>query len=327
MIAHVIPLTRLPARFSFFDYLIPEGLEVALGDLVLISFRGLILQGIVCDIVHESAQKKLAALKAVVRSNVLSKKDIERFFAISAAIAQSPSTLMQATLPKHLGKSPSLQSPRTHAKSPQSPSVRISSDELPALQELIAFIKTHPHAALQGDFETGIALAHVLSSHLSPCTQLLILVPRDRDANILRAALKHDALAVVTGTTSEGDRAAIFCAWQKGKIQVLIGTKHIALWNAHKLAHVLILHAGNDEYANHRRNPKYDPREAARLLAKQYGANYVSVDTLPALRTVRKNIGPSPFYPRPTKPYTLYKIHSACRPNRKNHLPPPHPFS
>lgn len=312
MIAHVIPLTRLPARFSFFDYLIPEGLEVTIGDLVLVPFREFMLHGIVCDLVNESAQKKLAAIKTVVRKSALSQKDIERFFLISAAIAQSPSMLMHATLPKRLGKSPSPQSLRSHEKSPhshQSPSVRISPHELPTLQELIAFIKTHPHAALQGDFETGIALAHILGSHLASSTQLLILVPRDRDADLLRAALKHDALAVVTGATSETDRASIFCAWQEGKVKILIGTKQIALWSASRLAHILILHAGNDEYANHRRNPKFDPREAARLLAEQHGANYVSVDTLPRIEDCAEGHWTVPFFtpdPQELNPFARF---------------------
>lgn len=292
MIAHVIPLTRLPARFSFFDYLIPQELEVIPGDLVLISFRGIVLQGIVCGTVAESTHKKLSTLKSVIRKNVFSQKDIERFLRISQKIGQSPSTLMHATLPKHIGKAKTYKTPPSPAK--KSPS--ISSDELPALQELVAFIKNHPHAALQGDFETGIALAHILGSHLTPPSQLLILVPRDRDADILRTALKHNALAVVTGTTPEADRAAIFCAWQEGKIQVLIGTKQIALWNAHALTHVLVLHAGNDEYANHRRNPKFDPREAARLLAQQHGAHYVSTDTLPRIEDCTEKHWTVPFF-------------------------------
>ncbi len=280
MIAHVIPLTRLPAHCTFFDYLIPEGMEVAVGDLVLISFRRKILYGIVRSKSEESRHKKLAPLKKHLQKNVLSENDFERLEKIADALHQSLATLLHCAIPKHIGAP----LPPTPYPLPPAPSVRISPEELPILKELCAFIEAHPeHAALQGDAETGIALAHILIKRLKKNEQLLLLVPRDRDAEMIRSLLAHEALAVVTGSTSEQHRVNIFSRWKEGSLHVLVGTKQVALWNASALRYVLVLHAGNDEYAHARRNPKYDPREAAKLLAQQHCASYVSIDTLPRI--------------------------------------------
>lgn len=293
MIAHVIPLTRLPERFSFFDYLIPETLEVALGDVVAISFRGVLLRGVVCAIVAQSTHKKLASIESILHAGLFSEKDLERFLHIARIIAQSPSTLMHATLPKYLSREKRVYLPQ---HTPQTPSLRIAPEELPVLQELVTCIGQHTHTALQGDIETGIALVHILSSHLKEHEQILILTPRDRDTDIIRTALKQQKVAVVTGNTSETDRAALFHAWHEGTLRVLIGTKHVAFWNPRALAHVFVFQAGSDEYAHFRRNPKVDPREAARLLAQQHSARYTSIDTLPRIEDCIQDSWLTPFF-------------------------------
>lgn len=277
MIAHVIPLTRLPSRFSFFDYRIPEGMTVSIGDLVRVTFRGRHVEGIIRSLEEQSEQKKLSSIEEMLEKSRLTKEDIIRLEQLASCIGQSPASLMHAALPKY---TPLSQKPTSH-HAKISPS--LSQDEARRLKELSIFLKKNPSCALQGDTETGIALAHLMSKQLAEHEQLLVLVPRDRDAHIVATYIHEKNLGVLTGTTPEKEREALFHAWKTGGLRILIGTKQASLWSAPNLARVLVLQAGNDEYAHLRRNPKCDPREAAKLLIKNTNATYMSVDTLPRI--------------------------------------------
>lgn len=294
MIAHVIPVTRLPAHMHFFDYLVPQGMEVNLGDLVSISLRGVTLRGIVRDVDETSVHRKLSTLQSVLQKNILSQEDITRIETLAQHIGQSPANILHVALPK-FGTVSSSQ--KTAPSSPPHHSPKISQHELPVLQELLKEIEnnqTKPHA-LQGDFETGIALAYLLTKRLQPHEQILILVPRDHDAHGAAQALGLKNIGVLTGTTNERERGALFASWHAGTLQTLICTKQGALWSGHTLRMIIVLHAGNDEYANLRRNPKFDPREAAKLLAEQTKAAYVSVDTLPRVEDAGEGSWLTPY--------------------------------
>lgn len=277
MIAHVIPLTRLPSRFSFFDYRIPEKMTVAVGDLVRITFRGIKMNGIVRSLATKSEQKRLTNIDEVIEKSRLSEKDVSRFEHIASCIGQSPASLLHAALPSYT-PFPSKLTPHHTDTSPS-----LSQDEAKRLKELSTFLKENPSCALQGDTETGIALAHLISKQFNANEQLLVLVPRDRDAHIVAECIHKKSLAVLTGKTPEKERESIFQAWKSGALHMLIGTKQASLWSAPNLLCILVLQAGNDEYAHLRRNPKFDPREAAKLLITNTHTNYISVDTLPRL--------------------------------------------
>lgn len=277
MIAHIIPLTRLPSRFSFFDYRIPEGITVDIGDLVQIPFRGIRISGIVQSLAETSEQKKLAQVEKVIERARLTKTDLNRLERIATHLGQSSASVLLSALPKFFSQSKEIPPHKANA------SPALSKEEATRLKEMGIFLKEHPTCALQGDTETGIALAHLIAKQLAPNEQLLVLVPRDRDAHIVAQFIPHKSLAVLTGTTPEKERDILFHAWKSGALNVLIGTKQAALWSAPNLARILVLQAGNDEYANLRRNPKFDPREAAKLLAATMHASYVSIDTLPRI--------------------------------------------
>lgn len=284
MIAHVIPLTRLPRRFSFFDYRVPEGMTTATGDLVRISFRGRNITGIVLKTSEKTEQKKLAEIHAVITKNILTKNHLVRLEHIATCIQQSLASLLFSALP------PFFETPSQKTFHRATRNITLKEEDTHTLRNIGAYIKQHHACAIQGDQETGIALAYLLAKSLTKNEQLLILVPRDRDAGFLESVLSHPHTKTVTGTTSQKERAYAFHAWRTGTLNVLIATKQSALWDAPCLKQVLILQAGNDEYANLRRNPKFDPREAARLLAKEHHASYISIDTLPRIEDCENSL-------------------------------------
>ncbi|MDD2655998.1 MAG: primosomal protein N' [Patescibacteria group bacterium] len=100
MIAKIIPLTRLPRAFSFFDYTIPENLEKSLktGQLVEIPFRSKSIFGIVYDI-EKNDNEKLKELKSIVNEiAIFSKKQLEMYLLLSEIYLISPSVLLKMSL-------------------------------------------------------------------------------------------------------------------------------------------------------------------------------------------------------------------------------------
>lgn len=65
MIAEVIPYKRTPRGRDFFDYRIPEDMDIAIGDTVLIPFRKQTIPGVVRAIKEQSAAKRLRSISGM----------------------------------------------------------------------------------------------------------------------------------------------------------------------------------------------------------------------------------------------------------------------
>jgi primosomal protein N' (replication factor Y) len=135
---------------------------------------------------------------------------------------------------------------------------------------------------IAGDRDIGLALAHVLRRKRPG--QMLILLSREREAELLSEYVKlGESVSILHGHTSPKDRARVVEAWRTGQLQTLIGTRNASLLPAHSLTTVLVLDSGNEEHINERRNPRFDAREAVKLLAQQHSAHVVYFDALPRL--------------------------------------------
>lgn len=268
MIAEVIPVLRLPRRFAFFDYQIPDSMELGVGDLVNVLFHGREILGVVRGIKLTSEAKKLAPVRSVALREWCSIRDVERLETISSCIAQSPSSLLHTIAPTsqthHLP-------PNTSSPPHISPTVKRS--DVDHVTELLK----HPdrQQAVIGDFDLGVVLVHALQK--SSTDQILVLVPTERDVDLVGTGAK------LHGHTKPRERASIASAWRTGAIKLLVGTRLASLLPAQKISAIVVLDAGNNEHASTRRNPRFDAREAAKLLAAQHHARLFFIDPLPRL--------------------------------------------
>ncbi len=275
MIARVYPITRLPRHCTFFDFLIPKHLTVQVGDLILCSFRGRILHGIVCGVVEQQDEREnLLTLERVVKTPYLTPQDIERIKHIARIIAQSPSSLFAYALPEERKNT---RTSRTISYTKQQ--ARLSQEDIAFIHDVLQ--RNEQFLSIAADNEVGIALALGLAKQLKKGEQMFILVPHDKDAESIASYLPQNLTSVVTGMTSLLQRKQRCEDWRNGQIPLLVGTKQAALWFPRQLGYVLVLGSGNDEFANQRRNPRFDPREAAFLLAQQHQARMINIDPLP----------------------------------------------
>ena len=95
MFARIYPLLRLPRRFGVFDYQIPEGMHVDIGDMVRIPFHGRTAYGIVAKLSETTdVLRNISDVSEVTWKCALSTGDVTRIEALAASIVQNPSTLL-----------------------------------------------------------------------------------------------------------------------------------------------------------------------------------------------------------------------------------------
>ena len=275
MIAEVYPIIKLPRKCSYFDYDLRLDLPVAVGDLVRVPFKGREILGIVKGIKDTSHAKKLIKVNSLAKAGYLTAADVKRYERIAECLAQSVSSLLHTFLPTTFfdGPPPLVQTTK---------SAHIGALDIPILEHCLSEITLNKFVAISGDRDMGFALAYVLRRKRPG--QMLIVLPRERDAELLARYVKlGEATSLLHGKTTPKDRSRIVEAWRSGQIDTLIGTRNASLLPAHKLTTVLILESGNEEHVNERRNPRFDAREAARLLAHDHDARLIAFDSLPRL--------------------------------------------
>lgn len=274
MFAHVYPLKRLPRRFTFFDYHIPVNLNAKVGDIVLVPLKGRNILGVIKEITKTTNVKKTLPIERIIHSEFLSGNDINRYERIASAIFQSPSTVLFSALPTF--KERSGFAPLVNATS----TLRIDRDTVTFLQNALS--KKEEKSYLQLSQEGEYALASMLRK--SSKDQILFLVPRERDADILSLSLNlGKQTAVLHGKISAPNRERIARAWQNGTIKTLVGTRQASLLPAKKLSVVHVLDCASEDYGHMDRNPRIDSRNASELLAIQHKAKLIYSGVSPRL--------------------------------------------
>ena len=84
----------MPRRFSFFDYKIPESVNVEAGDIIEMSFRRRQILGVVKRTKTTTEVLRTIPLKSVVIKNFMNADDVSRIETIANAVIQSPSTIL-----------------------------------------------------------------------------------------------------------------------------------------------------------------------------------------------------------------------------------------
>lgn len=277
MFAEVYPLTRLPRRFTFFDYEIPEALDISAGDLVRIRLKGRSVIGIIKRTKETTDVARTSAIESVAARSFFSTKDIERIEAIARAIFQSPSSVFTATL---MGWK--LGSASAPLKTSAGKIGSLTKEEVAVLQQ--AFMKESLSSAMQLSREGELALLHLLRKRSKE--QILILCPREREAELVVEYAALGPVGLLHGKTTPKERQSVINGWREGRIKTLVGTRQAVLLPAKKLEAVIVLDSGSEEYAKLDRNPRFDARTAARLLAEQHDSSLIFTGPQPRLEDV-----------------------------------------
>lgn len=128
--------------------------------------------------------------------------------------------------------------------------------------------------------ETFCVLATAICKTIK--NQVIILVPRERDARTLQNILATFSPVILTGKVKPNDRNGIIRGWKNGTIRVLIGTRQAVMIAPQNLDAVLVFQSACDDHKSLMRNPHIDAVRVAEKLAESHNACFVASDVLPS---------------------------------------------
>jgi primosomal protein N' len=281
MIAHIYPFTRLPRKFGFFDYKIPEGMTIGVGDLVRIPLRQRTLFGVVSSLSETSTFPRLSSIEECIAPSFLSEGDLKRFEILAEELFLSPANLFQFVFRDYR-----IDAPSPSIITQEKTSLSLSSDDATRLQAFAASLEASTPSLLECSAANEAALCYLLRKKYKK--QILIICPRANIAESLTQRLPLLRAVCLTGSTKPKERAAIISAWRRGDIDTLITTRQGALLPAKALNLVIVLDSGSDDYSLKNRNPRFDARLAARLQALQHNIPYLETARLAAPEHLQK---------------------------------------
>lgn len=278
MFAHVYPLIKLPRRFGVFDYCIPEHLVVQVGDVIQIPFRHRTILGVVKSITASSNEPRILEIASGSIGFSMPDIDLKRIESIASGLGQSVSSILAVAYEGLSPFSTSAESLHRQTNAATS-SPRIDKETITTVHHLLERLKTDRMMNVACDDETFCVLAHALCKTIT--NQILIIVPRERDARIIANILSSFSPTILTGKVPPRDRNRIIRSWSKGSIRFLISTRQGALITPQSLGAVLVYQSGCSDHHSPLRNPHIHAVRAAEALAASAESICVLADVLP----------------------------------------------
>lgn len=287
MFARVFPILRLPRRFGVFDYSIPDALTVSPGDIIQIPFRHRTVLGIVASVTPTTTEKRTLPITSGSIGYAIDLSDLHRIEHIASELGQSVASILTVAY----------EGVRSFPGAPSSPSLKrysaiaqgvtadrstpsASPDTIAAVHSILDRLKTDRSLAVATNDETFCVLATALCKTLK--NQILIVVPRERDARVIKTILERFSPVVLTGKVKPNDRNSIIRSWRSGTTRILIGTRQSTLIAPKTLDAVLVYQSACDDHQSLMRNPHIDAVRVAEQLAKTHNALFITGDVLPS---------------------------------------------
>ncbi len=279
MFANVYPILRLPRRFTVFDYAIPDGISVRVGDVIQIPFRNRTVLGVVKSVSHSSNEKRTLNIASGSIGFTIDDGNLARIETVAAELGQSPSSILNVAY-EGLNPYPVRDDATHHLYDSKSISPTIDRETIASVFSILEQLKNDRATSLACDDETFCVLAHAVCKTISK--QIVILVPRERDARFIAGMLASFSPVILTGKIPPRDRNRILRSWRNGTTRVLVGTRQSVLIAPQSLGAVLVYQSGCEDHQSPLRNPHIDSVRTAEALAQSTGSLFVSADVFPA---------------------------------------------
>ena len=261
MIAEIYPILRLPRRFSFFDYIIPDGTKLKRGALVKIPWRSGQKFGIVARVKDETQTKKLKSITNVMDANFLSADELAFFEFTAGHSLQSVSAVLYSFVPTPPKRSPTSYQLQATSCVPHSV-LSIPNHEVDTIKTMAAALENKENAFLQCPDLRRAAVMLTLYLKKRPQSNCIIAVPNVRDAQALAAHLSSFHPLLLTGQEKNNARYELFRAWhERGKI--LIGTRLSLFFANANTDAIFLLKANHPNFQQADRNPRFDSKTLA----------------------------------------------------------------
>jgi primosomal protein N' (replication factor Y) len=290
MFAEVIPIIKLPRKFSYFDYAVPPELEnkIKIGHIVAVSFHGQDIYGAVKTIKKEAAAeaKKIQPIKNLTEI-ILPANYLSLLEEVANDCVASPAILLKSALPKITTKP---QKELNFSKKEKLSLQKNDADYVAAILEKYKKCNGNKFFVYEKSLAGTLALFIKLAEKATQGgRQAIFLAPSLADmetcANIL-AQYFDKQLIIWQGTAAKMQ----FTDWQKilsGDPVVVLGTRPAALLPVKNDSLIFVYNSASDDHKQWDMNPRYDARIVAEKMATR-GAKIFFSDILPGSEIYQK---------------------------------------
>lgn len=270
-IVKVIPLIRLPARLSEFDYMLPDNFEqkVVPGSIARINFRSRMIMGIVTDVVSPAIQKK-STLKTI--HSLISPQPLISIYQLEFIKWFSSYYCVSETLPALMC-------------TPPLPSIK--GVEIPIMPHHKRPQKnSHVLFITPDQYKKNEYYDSVISKNIHHKKQTLIVCAYVKDAFSLSFHLKQkygNNVVCTSAPSLPSQHLKNYLSLMSGEPSVIVGTRSSLFLNIPLLASLIIDRSERREYKQFDCNPRYDTRDVAFKICEFSGADLIHSSHAPRL--------------------------------------------
>lgn len=259
MIARIYPVKRMPRRFGFFDYEIPDELSLQRGDLVEMPFRGRLILGIVESVKNMPLRgRELKTVSRLALPLALSEREVSVVEWMARDSLQSPSSILWSLFP--FASRHTKMARRKRASLP----LTIPKQEADQMRTLLRQLENRRKAfVIAPDLRRSTALLKTYL-HQHPKTTAVLVLPTVHDVELVAPYLSDLSVSVITGDDTLKNRFHEWQTFRNGSSRLLLGTR-ITLPLAHeRIDLICVFRSGDPNHKQADRNPRFD----ARILAE-----------------------------------------------------------
>src|SRR3989338_3773583 len=152
---------RLPRRFHVFDYAVPDGIAVTVGDVLQIPFRHRTVLGVVKSIASSTSEKRVLDITSGSIGFTIPEVDLVRIETIASELGQSVSSILNVAY-EGLSPYPIVETARRAVSTSKSTSPRIDQETIANVHAIVDRLKTDRAISFACDDETFCVLAHAM---------------------------------------------------------------------------------------------------------------------------------------------------------------------
>ena len=281
-----------------FDFRVPEGVEIALGSLVIVPFGRTRKVGVVVGGADTSdiPEKRLRTVESVIGDVGAFKADELELFEFCASYYQRAlGEVIAASLPPRLRQVSRRKISRAEPASSGDPEFRatvaLNAGQAEAVRAgLEGRDRFHPMLlqGVTGSGKTEVYL-HLIADAIAHGRQALMLVPEigltPQFESQVRSRFPGARLAAAHSHLNEGARAAAWLAAQSGDAQIVLGTRLAVLMPFRDLG-LIIVDEEHDGSYKQQEGLRYSARDVAVRRAQRLGIPVVLGSATPSLESV-----------------------------------------
>ena len=266
-IAKIIPLKKMPRGMDFFDYIVPDDMELKIGDVIEIPFRNITIEGVVYAFADKSEFEQIKSIteqKHEIRTMLpYQLKFIEWF---SKYYYQSMGTTLNLILPQRPKRKTSSKLKVESYKAKQDIFVKVQLAKDLIENEHKKFLM-FPY-----DYEQKKNLyLSLVKNYFAKNEQLVLMFPHKEKVQEFYALLTEEQKAKTALVTSELQtkknlHIQVYEQIKNNEVNLVLGTRSAVFAPFAQAKMIIMDEADNDDYKSWDQNPRYSAVRCAQKL-------------------------------------------------------------